>query len=277
VNVIVPDNAWELGYSSLHLNEDLNVYGLTRRNVKSIKNGQRKRFETILYPGGSVEYNFYSESFNGEWQEGLRSAFQNRKLFDLEEFNNQFDNTLFQRQDLAWIKKAYVMHLLMAWDKSYYDYKSGRFMLPEFVRSGKSLYGGDDVVCLWPTWPTLGLDERNQFDMYRDLPGGLPALRKLADTLHSMGTKFFIAYNPWDESTRLEGHLKGLEFLIRETSADGVVIDTQGESTRELQMTADKVKGGVIMYSEGMSVPKSMPGIVAGRVHNALYIRPCST
>lgn len=274
VNVIVPDNAWELGYSSFKLGDETSVYGLTRRDVKSIKNGQRKRFETILFPGGTVAYNFYAEPFQGEWQNGLRRAFQERKLFDLESAGNQFDNALFQRQDLAWMKKAYVMHLLMGWDKSYYDSETGTFTLPEFVRRGKNLYGGDDVVCLWPTWPTLGLDQRNQFDMYRDLPGGLPALRKLADTLRSMGTKFFIAYNPWDASTRAEGHLQGLEFLIRETSADGVVLDTKGESSKELQMAADKVKAGVIMYSEGMAVPKDMPGIVAGRVHNALYYPP---
>jgi formylglycine-generating enzyme required for sulfatase activity len=166
------------------------------------------------------------------------------------------------------------MHLLMAWDKSFFDSKTEKFTLPDFVSDGRKLYGGDDVVCLWPTWPTLGLDQRNQFDMYRDLPGGLPALRKLGDTLRAMGTKFFIAYNPWDESTRAEGHLQGLENLIQETAADGVVLDTKGESSKELQTAADKVKEGVIMYSEGMAVTKDMPGIISGRVHNALYYPP---
>ena len=272
VNVIVPDNAWELGYSSIKLKENIFAYGLTRRDVPSIKLGQRKRFETILYPGGSVVYNFYVELFEGDWQNGLNKVFQQRKLFDVPE--GKSDKSLYQRSDLNWIKKSYVIHLLMAWDKSYYDNKTAKFTLPDFVKRGKELYGGDDVVCLWPTWPTLGLDHRNQFDMYRDLPGGLPALRILADTLRLMGTKFFIAYNPWDESTRAEGHLQGLESLIRETSADGVVLDTKGESSKELQQAADKVKEGVIMYSEGMAVPKDMDNILAGRVHNALYYPP---
>lgn len=275
VNVIVPDNAWELGYSSIKLSDSLNMYGLSRRDVPSIQKGVRRRFETILYPGGSVRYNFFVELFEGGWQTGLTRAFQERKLFDLHTIGDgKFDEILFQRPDLQWIKKAYVMHLMMGWDKSYYDSKAGKFTLPDFVSRGKNLYGGDDVVCLWPTWPTLGLDQRNQFDMYRELPGGLPALRQLADTLRAMGTKFFIAYNPWDESTRTEGHLQGLEYLIKETSADGVVLDTKGESSKELQLAADKVKGGVIMYSEGMAVPKDMPGIISGRVHNALYYPP---
>ena len=270
VNVIVPDNAWELGYSEVDLNSNLSVCALARRDASSIQKGKGKRFETLLFPGGSVNYLLYFDTYSGEWQEGVRKVFHEKMLYDVA----QFDNSLFERNDLTWIRKAYVMHLMMAWDKSYYDNKTRKFNLPDFVKKGISLYGGDDVICLWPTWPTLGMDDRNQFDMYRDLPGGLPALRALADTVRNLGTKFFIAYNPWDESTRSEGHLNGLEYLIRETSADGVVLDTKGESSKELQLAADKVKKGVIMYSEGMAVPKDMSGIVAGRVHNALYYPP---
>jgi gamma-glutamyl hercynylcysteine S-oxide synthase len=270
VNIIVPDNAWELGYSGIRLNDTLSVFGFTRRIESSSKNIKQKRFETILAPGGSVKYNFYADFYEGEWQEGLRKVFRERYLYDL----TSFDELLYKREDLKWIQSAYVMHLLMAWDKEFYDYKTGKFNLKKFVEKGKNLYGGDDVICIWPTWPTLGVDPRNQFDMYRDLPGGLSGLRAVADTLHSIGTKFFIAYNPWDESTRSEGHLQGLAYLIKETGADGVVLDTKGESSAELQEAADKVRPGVIMYSEGQAVAKDMTGIVSGRVHNALYYPP---
>ena len=53
-----------------------------------------------------------------------------------------------------------------------------------------------------------------------------------------------------------------------------MVLDTKGGSSIELQEAADGVKKGVIMYSEGMAVPKDMQGIVSGRVHNALYYAP---
>ncbi len=270
VNVILPDNAWNLGYSSMRLDDELRLFGLARRDPDSFVNATRKRFETILNPGGSVDYIFYLDLYRGDWREGLREVFQERYLYDIK----SFDDELYKRKDLQWIKKAYVMHLMMAWDKDYYDYNTGDFNWSAFQRKGRQLYGGDDVICLWPTWPTLGLDPRNQFDLYRDLPGGLPLLRQLADTLRAHGTRFFIAYNPWDESTRSEGHLEGLKFLIKETSADGVVLDTKGESSRELQEAADAVKSGVIMYSEGMAVPKDMPLIISGRVHNALYYPP---
>jgi formylglycine-generating enzyme required for sulfatase activity len=270
VNVIVPDNAWELGYSAFKLGDNLNVFGLVRRDLTSLVKATRRRFETIVEPRGSVTYNFYSDFYNGEWQQGLSEVFQKRYLYDVKEF----DNSMYEREDLQWIKKAYVMHLLMAWDKDFYDSNNGGYRLMSFLRKGKKIYGGDDVICIWPTWPTLGVDQRNQFDLYRDLPGGLSKIKEIADSARLLGAKFFIAYNPWDESTRSEGHLKGLADLIKATSADGVVLDTKGESSKELQEAADIVKGGVIMYSEGMAVPKDMEEIISGRVHNALYYPP---
>jgi gamma-glutamyl hercynylcysteine S-oxide synthase len=270
VNVIVPDNAWELGYAGLELHEDQKLFGLVRRDVSSMVKATRRRFETIILPGGSVSYNLFADYYSGYWQAGVREAFQKQYLYDVDDF----DSSLFQRQDLRWINKAYVMHLLMGWDKEFYDGAKGEFQLNDFIKRGKKLFGGDDVVCIWPTWPTLGVDQRNQFDLYRDLPGGLKQIRAVADSARAQGAKFFVAYNPWDASTRSEGHLQGLAYLIKETSADGVVLDTKGESSRELQEAADKVKPGVVMYSEGMAVPEDMQGIISGRVHNALYYPP---
>lgn len=270
VNVIVPDNAWELGYAGLSLHGNQKLFALVRRDLSTLVKATRKRFVTVIAPGGSVSYHFYADYYSGVWQSGVREAFQKRYLYDV----NEFDNTLFERKDLAWINKAYVMHLLMGWDKEFYDGKEAQFRLNEFIKRGKKLFGGDDVVCIWPTWPTLGVDQRNQFDLYRDLPGGLKQIRAVADSARAQGTKFFVAYNPWDESTRHEGHLTGLAYLIKETSADGVVLDTKGESSRELQDAADKVRAGVVMYSEGMAVPNDMQGIISGRVHNALYYPP---
>lgn len=235
-----------------------------------MEKGTRTRFETILYPGGSVKYNYYAETAKGAWRDALALVFGDRMLYDVE----KFDNALFEREDLKWMRHTYVMHIMMNWDKFYYDYQDGKHHLDEFVNRGKKLYGGDDVISIWPTWPTLGLDPRNQFDLFRDLPGGTKQLRNLSDKLHSQGVKFFVCYNPWDESTRSENHFSGISDLIAETAADGVVLDTKGESSKELQEAADKVRKGVIMYSEGMAVPKDMSGIPSGRVHNALYYAP---
>ncbi len=221
-------------------------------------------------PGGSVSYNLYADLYSGAWQQGLRKIFQQRYLYDVKNFND----SLFQRKDLQWIRKSYVIHLLMTWDRQFYDDETQQYHLIDFLKKGIPLYGGDDVVGIWPTWPSLGIDQRNQFDLFRDLPGGLSRIRTLADSCHQMNTNLFICYNPWDESTRSEGHLSGLADILRETKSDGAVLDTRGASSRELQAAADSVKKGIIMYTEGMAVPKDMQGIVAGRVHNAIYYPP---
>ncbi|MBK9391554.1 MAG: SUMF1/EgtB/PvdO family nonheme iron enzyme [Bacteroidetes bacterium] len=62
--------------------------------------------------------------------------------------------------------------------------------------------------------------------------------------------------------------------LIAQTEADGVVLDTRGNSGPELQAAADTARKGVIMYSEGMAIPGDMQGIISGRVHNALFLSP---
>jgi len=267
VNVIVPDNAWNLGFSESVL-PGIQIAALSRR-VASEK-VQIKRFENNLLPGGAVTYALYADSYKGEWQEGLRLMFQTRMLYDLE----SFDNTLYERKDLQWIRHTYVSHLIYAWDHAYYDSHDLQNNLQTFLDRGKKWYGGDDFVGIWPTWPSLGLDQRNQWDLFRDLPGGLQGLSQTADMCRKNGARFFICYNPWDEDTRSESHYSGMADLIREVGADGVVLDTKGSSSLELQHAADSVRKGVIMYSEGMAVPKDMPGIVSGRVHNALYYPP---
>ena len=271
VNVIVPDNAWDLGFCSIsNLFADMQITALVRRNSASVKNGDRSRFETTLFSGGSVEYNLYLEAVTGDWHAGLKQVFQKRMLHDVE----NFDNSLFERKDQQWIRHSYVSQIIMNWDKSYYDYEDKKFHIGDFLHNGKSLYGGVDFLCIWPTWPTLGLDQRNQFDLFTDLPGGTNKIREIANKSRKIGTRLFVCYNPWDESTRSENHFEGITKLIASTSADGVVLDTKGESSKQLQLAADKVRSGVVMYSEGMAVPKDMPGIVSGRVHNALYYPP---
>jgi formylglycine-generating enzyme required for sulfatase activity len=268
VRVILPDNAWELGYSSFTAGDGLSVCALVRR-VKT-EGGQRRRYETVMPPKAIVNFAMHASTFSGEWQNGLRHMFRDRYLYDLE----KFDNTLYERSDLAWIRESYLIILQMAWDREFYDRQTGRYLYGDYLKKGIERFGFIDVFGIWPTWPRLGLDERNQWDLYRDLPGGTGQLRNFARLSRPYGTKFFIAYNPWDNSTRKEDHYKGMAKLIAETEADGVVLDTRGNSSYELQAAADSVRKGVVMFSEGMAITKDMPGIISGRVHNAIFYSP---
>jgi iron(II)-dependent oxidoreductase len=268
LRVILPDNAWEMGYTSFEAGNGFSVCAIARR--QQTQGGQKQRYQTLLPPNAKVYYNIYADIFRGEWQNGLRLMFRDRYLYDLE----KFDNSLYERADLAWIKESYLIILQMAWDREFYDRSLGKYTFPDLIRKGNEIFGNIDVYGIWPTWPRLGLDQRNQWDLYRDLPGGTAQLRNLVRLARQSNTKFFISYNPWDNSTRKEAHLRGMATLIKETEADGVVLDTQGSSSYELQAAADSVRKGVVMFSEGMAVPKDMPGIISGRVHNAIFFSP---
>ena len=268
LGVVLPDNAWHLGFCSVDIPEGPSLTALARRRTH--EKAEIRRWAAVLEPGGRLEYSLWFETHDGGWRRGLEIMFRERFLHDLD----RFDDGLFQRPDLRWIRKAHIMLLQFAWDHGYYDREAGRYAFDETLTAWDRFLGGVDIYTIWPTWPRLGLDSRNQWDMYRELPGGLAELRRQVDLAHSLGKKYFISYNPWDESTRHEDHLAGMESMLRTLDADGIVLDTRGDSSRELQETADRVKPGIIMYSEGMAVPKDMPGIVSGRVHDALYMPP---
>ena len=273
LNVILPDNAWELGFTCVETGGENNLVALVRRENKSLKNGTVRRFETILYPEGTIKYNFWLDRYTGDWQNGLKLMFQDRLLYDVPV--GTFDNSLIEREDLKWIRECFAVNLMMTWDKRFFDYEDNSFYVRQYLEKMKNLIGGYDVYGIWPTWPALGMDQRNQWDMFRDLPGGYTKLREISDLCHKMGTYFFLCYNPWDESTRSdEGHFDGMTNVTEITNIDGFVLDTKGGSSVELQNAVDAARKGVVMYSEGMAVPRGMQGIVSGRVHNALYYPP---
>ncbi len=268
VGVILPDNAWEMGYASFELDQNHSICAIARRT--ELVDGILNRYTSFLFPGGSVHYDIYFEEFDGIWQNGLKKMFQEKYLFDLDTFND----TLYNRNDLHWIRNAYLMVMQFAWDHKFYDQKAGGYQFKEFLLEDEKWFGHYDIYGLWPTWPTLGIDQRNQWDMYKDLPGGLHKLKELSQFAKDNGTKFFISYNPWDQNTREENPYDGMAELIKTLDADGVILDTKGSSNQKLQHTADSIKTGVIMYSEGMATPADMQGIVSGRVHDAIKMSP---
>ena len=269
IGVVLPDNAWHLGFCDIPLEaSNIRLCALGRRS--SISEGNFTRWHAELEPKGEVVYYLWFDTHEGEWQNGLKMMFQERYLYDLD----TFDNTLFERYDLAWIKSAWIILMQSAWDHEWYDSFTRQFTFEETLSKYQKIIGGYDIYAIWPTWPRLGLDNRSQFELYEDLPGGLQHLKHQVEISHELGKKFFLSYNPWDKPEQLNFHKTQLKKLLTETDADGLVLDTKGKSETWLQNLADSIKPGIIMYSEGMAVPRDMAEIVAGRVHDALYMPP---
>lgn len=269
VGVIVPHNNNDLNFSVVSLQQNISLYALLRRNNDSIQNYLLLRTPYQLQPGKTILFYLYADIAEGNWHTALKKCFQQKMLYEV----NNFDNSLYRRSDLSYIRNAYTMHLMMAWNKEYYDASDSSYHFASFLEKMKTLYGGDDVFAIWPTWPVLGLDRRTQWQLMEALPGGLQQQKKLAGIAHSMGTKYFISYNPWDDNSEAAS-LKQMSSMIAGIDADGVVLDTKAEASKALQDAADNAKPGVILYSEGMAVPRDMQGIISGRVHNDIYYPP---
>ena len=267
IGVIVPHNNNDLNFTAVELDINKTLFGLITRDTDSIQNYLLNRSPYVLAPGKTIGFHFYADVVEGDWRVALKKCFQEKMLYEVREF----DNKLYQRKDLDYIRHSYTMHLMMAWEKNYYS--DSLYHYREFLGHKRKLYGGDDIFTIWPTWPVLGLDQRSQWDLMKDLPGGIAKQQELASLSHSMGTKYFISYNPWDDKDE-KVSLQTMSDFIKKIDADGVVLDTRAEGSDALQQAADHAKPGVVLYSEGMATPKDMQGIIAGRVHNDIYYPP---
>ncbi len=100
--------------------------------------------------------------------------------------------------------------------------------MKKYLAEARADFGDVDAVCLWQSYPRLGLDERNQFDYYRDLPGGLQELTRIVRYFQLSGVRVFLNYNPWDRGTRREplSDADTLAWFLEHTGADGVFLDT---------------------------------------------------
>ena len=84
------------------------------------------------------------------------------------------------------------------WDERLFDHDRQDASPPTRSSPTPRPYGGLDAVVLWHAYPIIGIDERNQFDFYRDVPG----LAELVAALPRRGVRVFVDYNPWDTGDR---------------------------------------------------------------------------
>ena len=163
-----------------------------------------------------------------------------------------YSDALYRRPEFAWARRCFCCGFVMLCDQTFYDPRRGRYTVETFLDHGRREFGGYDAVVLWQAYPRLGFDERNQFDFYRDLPGGLAGLRRVIRGLHSGGVRAFVAYNPWDTGTRREGRadVDVLADLVRTVEADGVFLDTLDRGVATLRAQLDAARPGVVLEGE---------------------------
>ena len=159
-----------------------------------------------------------------------------------------YDDAAYQSPEFAWTRGCFSVALVWLWDELLYDHQAGRFTPELLCAESDREFGGFDGIVLWHAYPVIGIDERNQFDFYRDVRG----IAELVDDLHARGLRVFVDYNPWDVGTRSEPVPDEIAIaeLVRELGADGVFLDTMKEAQAGLRAELDRVRPGIALEGE---------------------------
>ncbi len=160
----------------------------------------------------------------------------------------EYDDSAYRAPEFAWTRGCFSVALVWLWDELLYDHEAGRFTPERFCAESEREFGGFDGIVLWHAYPVIGIDERNQFDFYRDVPG----IRDLVDELRARGLRVFVNYNPWDVGTRREpvADEVAIAELVRELGADGVFLDTMKEAQPGLRAALDAIRPGIALEGE---------------------------
>ncbi|TDV47810.1 SUMF1/EgtB/PvdO family nonheme iron enzyme [Actinophytocola oryzae] len=142
-----------------------------------------------------------------------------------------YDGKQYDRPETAWTASCHSVALVWLWDERLFDRAGQRFDVAGFLDRTRD-HGGFDGVVLWHAYPVIGIDDRNQFDFYRDVPG----LRDVVAEFRSRGIRVFLDYNPWDTGTRRAAHDDATELalLATELGTDGMFLDTMKEADSRL-------------------------------------------
>ena len=163
-----------------------------------------------------------------------------------------YDGAAYRDPAFAWTPRCLCVALAWLWDELLYDHEERTFTPDRFLRDGERRFGGYDGIVLWHAYPVIGIDERNQFDLYR----GVPGLPELVAHLQGRGVRVFLDYNPWDIGTRRSGipDEQAVADVVAWLGADGVMLDTLREARPELRAAVDAARPGVAFEGES-SVP----------------------
>ncbi|MBN7137467.1 sulfatase-modifying factor protein [Lysobacter enzymogenes] len=163
-----------------------------------------------------------------------------------------YDDAHYRRPELQWAQRNFVHAQMMVEDRYFYDPVAGRYTVDRYLDDLERRYGGIDSVLIWPVYPNIGVDDRNQFDLARDLPGGLDGLRGAVADFHRRGVRVFLPTMPWDHGTRDSGRRDWdcVAELVKAVGADGVNGDTYNGVPRAFFDACDAAGRPVVLQPE---------------------------
>jgi formylglycine-generating enzyme required for sulfatase activity len=183
---------------------------------------------------------------SADWIRGLRE-WRNEHLLRL-----GYDDALYRREETQWAQRNFVQALMMVEDRNFYDPVARRYTVDKYLDDLDRRFGGIDSVLIWYVYPNIGVDDRNQFDLIHDLPGGLAGLRAAVADFHRRGVRVLLPTMPWDNGTRphSEAHWDAIAELVIALGADGINGDTYSGVPRAFYDACEKRGRAVVLQPE---------------------------
>ncbi|EQC34159.1 hypothetical protein SDRG_08367 [Saprolegnia diclina VS20] len=140
-------------------------------------------------------------------------------------------NSVYNTPALQWTQTSLLQVFVMMHDRMLFDRDTNAYTLDKYLGTFDLQF---DSVLLWPSYPNLGIDTRNQWDLWYSLPGGIDGVKQLVADFHARNIRVFLPYLPWDTATRdpnptksrYQSDIDELYNVLRATGADGVNGDT---------------------------------------------------
>lgn len=154
-----------------------------------------------------------------------------------------YDDSEYRRPEFQWTQRNFVHTQMMVEDRYFYDPVAGKYTVDKYLDDLERRYGGIDSVLIWYVYSNIGIDDRNQTELARDLPGGLAGLRQAIADFHRRGVKVFLPTMAWDNGTKGEGvpDWEAVARLAKEVGADGVNGDTYNGVPRAFRVASEAI------------------------------------
>ncbi|HTC48568.1 MAG TPA: SUMF1/EgtB/PvdO family nonheme iron enzyme [Candidatus Aquilonibacter sp.] len=198
----------------------------------------------------------------GAWEGGSTPCTQNEHdswLADIRHWREErririgYENSRYDFPALKWTQSSFFQPQMMAEDRYFYDPIAHRYTVDRYLDDLEKRYGGIDAVLIWPTYPNMGIDNRDQHDMIRSMPGGVAGVKQMVAEFHKRGVRVLFPMMMWDQGTRDPGKSwpDAIAGLMAEIGADGINGDTQDGVPLAFSLAADKVGHPLVFQPEG--------------------------
>jgi gamma-glutamyl hercynylcysteine S-oxide synthase len=163
-----------------------------------------------------------------------------------------YDGSQYDRPELKWAQSSFMQPQMMIEDRYFYDPAAGKYTVDRYLNDLEKRYGGIDSVLIWHTYPNIGLDDRNQNDLLRDMPGGIAGVRQMVGDFHRRGVRVLFPIMLWDQGTRDAGmpNWEATARLFAEVGADGLNGDTMRGVPRAFREASDRTGHPLVLEPE---------------------------